>query len=175
MHRFTSHYTHIFNATFFFFLHCCSNKFCFCSFWEKMWVELERMGVCYCLVLSSFVLSCLVFVRLFVGMDVGYEGREFCGVMGLWKFFLKTLYWFIIMWCGYSFSYEALYKWVKWRGLVDRPLLYVMFSPTTGPKYRAIKKKKKGGGDFLIKLWVFLCVRQLTYRGMHWTSITSIF
>ena len=50
--------------------------------------------------------------------------------------------------------YEAMYidlntnKCMRCRGLVDRPFsLYTCFSPTTRPKYRAIKMEKKNNNN----------------------------
>ena len=56
--------------------------------WENLWVE--WMSVWYCPLLSCpLILSCLVFVCLHVGLDVGFEGGKFCGEGELWEFSLK--------------------------------------------------------------------------------------
>ena len=49
-----------------------------------MWVE--RMGIvlsCPLVLYCPLVLPCLVFVFLYVGLDVGFEGGEFCGGVGV--------------------------------------------------------------------------------------------
>ena len=48
---------------------------------------------------NTKVLSCLVFVLcLYIGLDVGYEGEEFCGGGGGVGVFLKNPVLIIIMW-----------------------------------------------------------------------------
>ena len=102
------------------------------------------------LVLSCLYLSCLVLSSLCMSVcwfGCGIWGWEFVGVVGVWEFFFKTLYWFIIMTVVIPFHMKLCIlmntkMWMKWRGLVDRTFLYTCFSPTTRPMYRAIKRGK---------------------------------
>ena len=96
--------------------------------------------------LPSLVLSCLVFVRLFVGMDVGFEGGEFCGVMGLWEFFLKKPV--LIHYNAVRDRSQTLVR----GGLMQKIFTAKIFRSPPSHHKKKKKKKKNQGPLFAMKI-----------------------
>ena len=126
--------------------------------WRKCGLNWWMSGIVlsYSLLSCPLVLSYLLFVCVYVGLDVGFEGGKFCGGVGV---FLKNPVLIHIMTGDIPFHIKLCIllntiKWRKWRGLVDRPFLYMFFSHhqtqvqgnKTGKKKRICRRAQHSPG-----------------------------